>query len=137
MAERWWWSAAKKAAYRSEMREMYEETRKYFESLPALSRPTPREQVLTEATGLITGDRNQTYGSPTQNFTDTAMMWSIILRPKLADGMTIDPGEVASMMVALKLCRQVAKPHRDAWVDIAGYAGCGAEADLESGRINE
>lgn len=96
---------------------------------------TPREDVLSEAARLITGDRNQTYGSPTQNFQDTAAIWSIILRNKLRDGVRIEPGEVASMMVGLKLARQPAQPKRDNWVDIAGYAGCGYEADVETGRI--
>lgn len=98
---------------------------------------TPREDVLNEAAKLITGDRNQTYGSPTQNFTDTANIWSIILRNKLRDGARIEPGEVASMMVGLKLARQPAQPKRDNWTDIAGYAGCGYECDVETGRISE
>lgn len=97
---------------------------------------THREDVLAEAVQLITGDRNRTYGSPTQNFSDTAAIWSIILRNKLKDGQRIEPGEVASMMVGLKLARQPAQPKRDNWVDIAGYAGCGYEADVESGRIS-
>lgn len=97
----------------------------------------PRESVLNEAASLITGERNQTYGSPTQNFTDIAGMWSIQLRRKLKDGATIDPGEVASMMILLKLCRMIADPKRDNWTDTAGYAGCGYEADVESGRIKE
>lgn len=96
---------------------------------------TPREGVLSEAVTLITGDRNQTYGSPTQNFTDTANVWNTILRRKLKDGESIEPGEVAAMMVGLKLVRMVAQPKRDNWVDIAGYAGCGYEADVDSGRI--
>ena len=96
---------------------------------------TLREEMLLEAAQLITGDRNQTYGSPTQNFTDTARVWSILLRPKLGEGKELEPGDVAMMMVALKLCRMVAAPKRDNWVDVAGYAGCGYEADVESGRI--
>lgn len=98
---------------------------------------TPREGVLSEAATLITGDRNQTYGSPTQNFTDTANVWNTILRRKLKDGESIQPGEVAAMMVGLKLVRMVAQPKRDNWVDIAGYAACGYEADLSTGRVTD
>jgi len=97
----------------------------------------PREDALAEASRLITGDRNQTYGTPTQNFTDTANVWNTILRRKLKDGERIEPGEVAAMMVGLKLVRMVAQPRRDNWVDIAGYAGCGYEADVTSGRISD
>jgi hypothetical protein len=100
-----------------------------------MSESEPRKEVLLEAADLITGDRNKTYGSPTQNFTDTARIWSALLRPKLTED--IAPGEVAMLMVALKLARMVAQPKRDNWVDIAGYAGCGYEADSESGRISE
>lgn len=98
---------------------------------------TPREDVLFEAAELIVGDRNKTYGSPTENFQDTADVWNVILRPKLKDGEKITPGEVASLMIALKLVRQIAQPKRDNWVDIAGYAGCGHEVDVETGRIVE
>lgn len=132
---KWWWSAARKKEYRAGMRELLQ----FNASLdPGRSESTvpPRQEILEEAAGLITGDRNQTYGSPTQNFTDTAMMWTVILRGKLKPDTHIDPGEVASMMVALKLCRQVAQKKRDNWTDIAGYAGCGYEADVESGRIS-
>lgn len=97
----------------------------------------PRREILQEAADLITGDRNKTYGSPTQNFTDTATLWNTLLRPKLAEGQQIQPGDVAMLMVALKLARMVAQPKRDNWVDVAGYAGCGYEADLESGRIED
>lgn len=96
---------------------------------------TPRESVLTEAAGLITGDRNQSYGSPTQNFSDIAGMFTIQLGHKLKDGERIEPGEVAELMALVKLCRMKAQPKRDNWVDLAGYAACGFEADAESGRI--
>lgn len=102
-----------------------------------MSDKTPREDVLQEAITLITGDRNHTYGSPTQNFQDTADVLNVLLRPKLKEDQKITPGEVASIMIGLKLVRQIAQPKRDNWTDIAGYAGCGYEADVETGRINE
>lgn len=98
---------------------------------------TPREDVLQEAIRLITGDRNVTYGSPTQNFQDTADVLNVLLREKLKPGQKITPGEVASIMIGLKLVRQIAQPKRDNWTDIAGYAGCGYEADVETERIKE
>jgi hypothetical protein len=88
---------------------------------------TIRGGVLDEAKGLIEGDRNKTYGSPTQNFQNTADMWTALLRHKLKDGEVIAPYEVATLMVALKLARTVAQPKRDNFTDIAGYAACGYE----------
>jgi uncharacterized protein DUF6378 len=98
---------------------------------------TPREGVLYEAAGLITGDRNKTYGSPTQNFQDTATIWTAALRHKLKDGIELDAIDVAKLMIGLKLARMAAQPNRDNWVDIAGYAGCGYEAGVELGIIND
>lgn len=92
----------------------------------------PRASVLREAESLITGDRNKAYGSPTQNFTNTAEIWTALLRHKLRDGEKIEPAEVASFMIGLKLARTVGEPKRDNWVDMAGYAGCGFEAQTES-----
>lgn len=98
---------------------------------------SPREGLLHEAIGFITGDRNKTYGSPTQNFKDTAEIWSVLLGPKLKEGVKLQSGDVAMLMIALKLARMVAQPKRDNWTDIAGYAGCGYETDLDTGRIND
>lgn len=100
--------------------------------------PVPvRAEVLREAEKLITGDRNAAYGSPTQNFQDTARIWTVQLGHKLKEGAVIDPGEVASLMIGLKLARIKASPKLDNWMDIAGYAGCGAEADTETGKISD
>lgn len=87
----------------------------------------PRAVVLTEAAGLITGDRNKTYGSPTQNFSTTAEIWNALLAHKLKPGERVEPYEVGSLMIGLKLARTVADAKRDSWVDIAGYAGCAWE----------
>jgi hypothetical protein len=85
---------------------------------------TERGEVLTEAKGLIEGDRNKSYGSPTQNFSNTAEVWTALLRHKLKDGEVITATEVGTLMVGLKLARTVAQPKRDNFVDMAGYAAC-------------
>jgi hypothetical protein len=97
--------------------------------------PLPeRAKVLREAEALITGDRNRSYGEPTQNFQDIAEGWNILLRHKLKEGSTIDPGDTAAMMILVKLVRRTAGDSRDNWVDTAGYAGCGAQCDSDVGR---
>lgn len=93
---------------------------------------TPREEVLTEAASLIVGDRNKTYGSPTENFKNTADIWNVLLGHKLRERIT--PTEVATLMVGLKLARTIAQPKRDNFVDMAGYAACGWETVEESGE---
>lgn len=91
---------------------------------------TPRERVLFEAAELITGDRNKTYGSPTQNFQNTADIWNVVVGHKLNQKLTAT--DVANLMIGLKLARMVADPQRDNFVDIAGYAGCGWETVEEA-----
>lgn len=86
-----------------------------------------RAQVLQEAERLITGDRNVTYGSPIENFTNIGEMWTTRLRHKLKDGEEILPSDVADLMVLVKIARNIANPKRDNYVDGAGYFACGYE----------
>lgn len=94
-----------------------------------------RAKTLRKAESLITGDRNRTYGDPTDNFRDIAEVWTTYLKHKLRDGETISSGDTAWMMIGLKMVRAKAQPSMDNWVDAAGYAGCGSEADLAEGVI--
>lgn len=87
---------------------------------------TPRENVLIEASELIHGDRNKSYGSPTENFANIADLWNVLLGHKLTENVT--PREVADLMIAVKLARGIVDAKRDNYVDIAGYAACGWEA---------
>jgi len=74
-------------------------------------------------------DRQANYGSPDKNFQDISNLWNAYLKGtgKLDKEHGISPSDVAVMMVLLKTARLMATPeHRDSWVDIAGYAECGA-----------
>lgn len=104
--------------------------------LVGVTGPAPaRTKTLRKAESLITGDRNRTYGDPTDNFRDIAEVWTTYLKHKLRDGETISSGDTAWMMIGLKMVRAKAQPSMDNWVDAAGYAGCGSEADLAEGVI--
>lgn len=74
------------------------------------------KSVLTEAEGLVHGDRNASYGHPLDDFRRTAKMWSAIL------GVEVQPEKVGLCMIAVKLSRECHRPKRDNLVDIAGYA---------------
>jgi len=81
-----------------------------------------REEILNQATAIVTVDRNADYGEPEQNFKQIAEMWSAYLEAR------IYPHDVAAMMVLLKVARIANTPGKeDHWVDIAGYAACGGE----------
>jgi hypothetical protein len=93
----------------------------------------PRAEVLREAEKLITGDRNKTYGPPTQNFKNIADMWNIRLHHKLKDGEGITAAEVGELLILLKIARNMTELKRDTMVDIAGYAACGWECAEDLG----
>lgn len=83
---------------------------------------TIREKILNEANNVVNIGREQTYGTPENNFKFIADMWSVYL------GKSIYPSDVALMMVMLKIARtKTGKFHADNFVDMAGYAACAAE----------
>ena len=82
---------------------------------------TPRERsalLVDEAVRLVHGDRDTDYGSPTEDFTRTAALWSGIL------GHTVTAQDVALCMVCVKLSRQVHRAKRDNLTDSIGYLLC-------------
>lgn len=91
----------------------------------------PRALLLQEAEKLITGDRNKTYGTPTQNFQNIADLWNVQFGHLLKDGVKLNGAHVAQALCHVKLARMVAQPKRDNFVDLAGYAACGWEAQAD------
>lgn len=80
-----------------------------------------RFECLDAARVAVTA-RQTHYGTPEQNFTIAAAIWSVIL------GMPVAAHQVALCQDAIKTARLIADPtHADSWVDKAGYAACGAE----------
>lgn len=97
-----------------------------------------RSELLAEAERIITNDRNKSYGEPDEDFQRIAAIASA-LGFRITEGDAIRPlsgSDVATFMICLKLSRLAWMPtHRDSWMDIAGYAGCGYEtAALEEER---
>ena len=88
-----------------------------------------RTEVLDKAKAAVTGDREQDYGSPEQNFNTIAELWSIYLCR--VDRRTLHPKDVAAMLALLKIAR-ISSRHakEDNWIDLAGYAACGGELEL-------
>lgn len=89
----------------------------------------PRAALLNEASDLITGERNKSYGSPVANFQTTADLWTLQFAHLLKDGYRFTGAHVSQAMMHLKLARMIAQPKRDNYLDIAGYAGCGWEVE--------
>lgn len=89
-----------------------------------------RTEVLNQANQIINGDREKNYGTPEDNFTKIAAMWSAYLdAPVTAE-------DVAAMMILLKTARvSSGQAVSDNWVDIAGYAACGGEIQTKNASV--
>lgn len=111
---------------------------RYFDiAAPAEPAGSPRASALNEAKALITGDRNNSYGPPTQDFARTASMASSfgfrVVPHEGAEPVELSPHHVAIFLILLKMSRLAWTPgKRDSWVDTAGYAGCGYECAVEA-----
>lgn len=81
-----------------------------------------RKEILEQAAIIVTQDRNATHGEPENSFAGIADLWSTYLN------LTIAPHDVAVLMALLKIARLKTNPtNMDNWIDLAGYAACGAE----------
>lgn len=86
-----------------------------------------RKELLQEAGRIVTVDRAATHGRAEDSFSAIAGLWSAHL------GVNISPVDVACMMALLKIARIKGNPsHEDNWIDLAGYAACGAEVAAAS-----
>lgn len=92
---------------------------------------SPRAALLSEATELVTGDRNNSYGPPTQDFQRSSEALNAY-GYRGPDGRLLQAHDIAIMVMSVKLSRLMWTPQkRDSWVDVAGYAACGYECAVE------
>lgn len=88
------------------------------------------ESVLEEAARIVSGARQAEYGSPENNFTLIAKLWSAYLGTSIAQPgrefpFMVTPRDVCLLMVLMKAARDAGgAPKRDNLVDIAGYVQC-------------
>jgi Domain of unknown function (DUF6378) len=100
-----------------------------------MTNSTPeRVNILTEASTLITGQRQQDYGTPEENFQRMADFANIVFAPNLQNNTPITARQTADFMILLKVARTINSPTRDSYVDIAGYAGIAGELALISDK---
>lgn len=96
-----------------------------------------RSELLDAALGAVTVERAGQYGELEDNFGRIAALWTAYLGPRI--GAALSPEDVASMMVLLKVARITGAPvdadTSDSWVDIAGYAACGAEVASDARKV--
>lgn len=80
-----------------------------------------RLDTLKAAAECVCGSREEDYGSPEDNFAVIAALWAAYT------GADVTPKDVAMMMALLKIARAKAGSKPDTYIDLAGYAACGAE----------
>lgn len=98
-----------------------------------VKRKLTRADILHAAEKCVCGQRETDYGTPEDNFETIAELWETYLRRACVDeagGVYIDANDVAMMMALLKITRITAGGGKDdSWIDLAGYAACGAECE--------
>jgi len=88
--------------------------------------------LLQAAEATIHGPRQDDYGDKLQNFTQIAMLWQGLFATKLQPAARITPEDVALAMIQVKISRLAKSPdHLDSILDVAGYAGCFNELQLD------
>lgn len=96
-------------------------------------RKLTRADILHAAEKCVCGQREQDYGTPEDNFETIAELWETYLRRACVDEagcVYIDANDVAMMVALLKIARIAAGGGKaDSWIDLAGYAACGAECE--------
>lgn len=92
-----------------------------------------------------TADRGLNYGKPEDNFARIAAHWTAYIRntglltAREVETFEFTGTDVAIMCALLKIARLEHQPsHQDSWIDLAGYAACGAEIALaRTGTMDE
>ena len=92
-----------------------------------------REQIVAlaaEAADIVTRGRNEEYGQPEDSFEAIASVWQGYIEALASAGSAWPPklgaSNVADMLLLMKMCRNLHQPKRDSFVDMIGYALCGA-----------
>lgn len=92
-----------------------------------------RAAVLEKARACVCGEREEDYGSPEDSFGCIAELWEAYLRAACIAPdaiIRVTPTDVAMLMALLKIARVGTSSvggTADSFVDLAGYAACGAE----------
>lgn len=89
-----------------------------------------RAKILDKAKEMVTGQREQDYGTPEDNFNVIAEYWMTYLSAKWGpeELVVLTADDVANMMCLFKIARvTTGKGTADSYIDLAGYAACAGE----------
>lgn len=97
-----------------------------------VKRKLTRADILHAAEKCVCGQHETDYGTPEDNFKTIAELWEAYLNKACTRGVNVrvEAKDVAVMMALLKIARIAAGGGKaDSWIDLAGYAACGAECE--------
>lgn len=97
-----------------------------------VKRKLTRADILHAAEKCVCGQRETDYGTPEDNFKAIAELWEAYLNKACTRGVNVrvEAKDVAVMMALLKIARIAAGGGKaDSWIDLVGYAACGAECE--------
>lgn len=97
-----------------------------------VKRKLTRADILHAAEKCVCGQRETDYGTPEDNFKTIAELWEAYLNKACTRGtnVCVEAKDVAAMMALMKIARIAAGGGKaDSWIDLAGYAACGAECE--------
>lgn len=81
-----------------------------------------RTDILDKAKEIVMGHRQEDYGTPEDNFSFIAKLWSAYLN------MELEAEDVALMMTLFKVARiATGTGTEDSYIDACGYLACGGE----------
>ena len=83
------------------------------------------DELLSSASTIINGDRQDDYGSARDSFKAVSEMWTAFV------GTDITPPQVAIMLALLKAVRLRNGPHKDSFLDAAAYMALAYEVSEE------
>ena len=85
-----------------------------------------RKQILAKAEQCICRDRQDSYGSPENNFSVIADYWNVYLNGRIEPA--LDAEDVAILMALMKFGRITSgKVNMDNYIDAIGYVACAGE----------
>lgn len=92
-----------------------------------------RQAIIEQVAACVCRDRQNTYSDAEDNFAVIADYWNLWLRSQKAPrSKDLTSTDVAMMCALIKVARAAVSPgHLDNWVDLAGYAICGAGIEMK------
>ena len=84
-----------------------------------------RKDILNQAMQATSGDRNEKYGEPENNFAKIASLWNAYFENGF-----FCAHDVAMMLALMKVARISSGMTEDSYADLCGYAACAGELAL-------